>query len=574
VIVLKRPDTTGSERWTAFDRLALSFLPVHPGFEAEAGRLKARFILLSNLVTTFLSFALLIIYAACGLWWSFGGVLLYVAFSMVVPLLQRYGVPFRGLFAATFSLVLLAVAMAALSERPLTAGVLAWACIIPLTALYFFGLRSGAVWTLITVASMSVVVWLMPMNLIPTTEVPMPHVFQAVRFLMVLVALLGFAVGSELNSQELLERAKAANEAKSTFLANISHEIRTPLNGVMGMTEVMLLDEQHPERREQLDVVKRSGRLLLNLIDELLDVTRAERGELTMAAVTFELRRALVEVHALHAPQAKLRGVNLKLELPEELPSHVSGDDFRLRQLLGNLVGNALKFTSQGTITLRLTQLEGERWRFEVEDTGIGISAEALGGLFTPFKQAEASTARRFGGTGLGLALVRLLATGMGGEVHARSEPGVGSVFTVELPLPVRKAPSAITSAPMAALAARMDVLVVDDNAVNLRIASALLQRAGCLVSEATNGQEAVDLASAHPFTAIFMDCQMPVLDGLAATRQLRANPATALVPIIALTASAMADEVAACMDAGMNEVMAKPITFDGVRASLERYSA
>ncbi|MDP2273878.1 MAG: ATP-binding protein [Archangium sp.] len=562
---------TSRERWAAFDRLAVRFMPVHPGFEAEGGRLKARFILLSNIVSSFLSLALLVVYASCGLWWSFGGVLLYASFSAIVPLLQHLGVPLRGLFASTFSLVLFAVAMAALSERPLTAGVLAWACIVPLTALYFFGLRSGLVWTLVTVASMAVVVWLMPMNLLPATEVPMPHVFQAVRFLMVLVALLGFAVGSELNSQELLARAKAANEAKSTFLANISHEIRTPLNGVMGMTEVMLLDEQNADRREQLDVVKRSGKLLLSLINELLDVTRAERGELTLAPVTFELRRMLVEVHALYAPQAKLRDVTLALELPEELPSHVSGDDFRLRQLLGNLVGNALKFTSMGTVTLRLARLEGDRWRFEVQDTGIGISAEALGGLFIPFKQADATTARRFGGTGLGLALVRMLATTMGGEVRARSEPGVGSVFTVELPLPVREAPVAVAVAPRVALSTRMDVLVVDDNAVNLRIASALLSRAGCVVSEATNGQEAVELASAHAFTAIFMDCQMPVLDGLAATRQLRANPKTAKVPIIALTASAMADEVTACLAAGMNEVMAKPITFDGIRASLQR---
>lgn len=561
------------ELWTAFDRLAVRFLPVHPGFGLEGGRLKARFILLSNIVSGFLSMSLLVVYAACGLWWSFGGVLLYASFSAVVPLLQHWGLPLRGLFASTFSLVLIAVAMAALSERPLTAGVLAWACIIPLTALYFFGLRSGLVWTIITVATMSLVVWLMPMNLLPSTDVPMPHVFQAVRFLMVLVALLGFAVGSELNSQELLACAKAANEAKSSFLANISHEIRTPLNGVMGMTEVMLLDEQQPERRAQLDVVKRSGKLLLRLIDELLDVTRAERGELTLSAVSFELRRLMTEVHALHAPQAQLRGVTLALDLPDEIPSHVSGDDFRLQQLLGNLVGNALKFTSKGTVTLRLSRLDAERWRFEVQDTGIGISVDALGGLFTPFKQADTTTARRFGGTGLGLALVRMLATNMGGEVRARSQPGVGSVFTVELPLPQREAPAPAPSPPRTALTTRMNVLVVDDNAVNLRIASALLSRAGCVVSEATNGQEAVDLAKGHPYAAIFMDCQMPVLDGLAATRQLRANPSTAAVPIIALTASAMADEVSACLDAGMNEVMAKPVTFEAIRASLERYA-
>jgi signal transduction histidine kinase/CheY-like chemotaxis protein len=562
--------TATDQRWAKFDRLAAKFLPLFSEAVSAHTRLGARFVLLTNLITSLQSMVLLALYGATGLWVSFAGVVVYFSFSLATPVLQRLGVPMRWLFWTTFVLVLLAVGTAALSERPLTSGVVAWAMIIPVTAFHFQGLRSGAVWTAITFASMALVVWLMPMNLLPTYEVPMPHVFLGVRLAMVLVALLGFSISSEINSRQLLAASQVANQAKSSFLANISHEIRTPLNGVLGMTEVMLLDEVHPARVEQLQVVQRSGRLLMALINELLDVTRAEKGELVLEDATFDLKRVLREVHELYAPQAQLRGVELRLELPEAVPAAVGGDDFRLRQMLGNLIGNALKFTARGSITVRLAHLAGERWTLEVEDTGIGISAAAMEGLFTAFKQADADTARRFGGTGLGLALVRLLATRMGGEVRLRSTVGVGSVFTLELPFPERSAVAVRPTPPVrAVMQTGCEVLVVDDNPVNLKIAVALFTRAGFLVTQATNGAEAVELATHHPFRVIYMDCQMPVLDGWAATRQLRAHAATALVPIVAFTASAMPEEVAACLEAGMNDVLTKPVSYETIRASL-----
>ncbi len=570
--VALRQAVTTTDRWARFDRLAEQLLPLFAGVVTQATRLKARYLLLTNVVAFTQSITLLIIYAWCGLWPSFAGVMMYLTFSVATPGLERLGVPLKWTFHTTFALVLIAVAMAALTERPMPGSVLVWACVVPMSAFQFFGLRSGAVWTAITVASMGLVTLLLPLDLFPTYEVPMPHVFFAVRVLMVLVVLLSFSITTELNSQQLIESARAANEAKSAFLANISHEIRTPLNGVLGMTEVMLLDEKETQPREQLQVIQRSGRLLLNLINELLDVTRAERGELALEDGTFDLKRVLEEVRALYAPQAQLRGVALRLELPPDVPPAVGGDDFRLRQLVGNLVGNALKFTEKGSITLRLVHLTGERWRLDVEDTGIGIDPKVLDGLFKPFKQADSGTARRFGGTGLGLALVRLLANRMGGEVRVRSTPGVGSVFSVELPFPPREAVVTLSSTPTPTVTQLgREVLVVDDNPVNLTIATALLSRAGCVVTRATNGEEAVRLAIAHPFSAIYMDCHMPVLDGWEATRQLRANGATAKTPIIGLTASAMADEVAACLDAGMTEVLAKPVSYDAIRASLER---
>jgi signal transduction histidine kinase/ActR/RegA family two-component response regulator len=564
------------DRWARIDRFAEQLLPLFAGVVTQATRLKARYLLITNLVSFVLSILLLVIYGTCGLWPSFAGVLLYLGFSMATPLLERSGIPLQWTFHTTFALVLVAVAMAAVTERPMTGGVLVWACIVPMSAFQFFGLREGALWTAITVVSMAIVTAIIPLELFPTYTVPHPHFFFAVRVFMVLIALLAFAITTELNSQRLLQDAEAANSAKSAFLANISHEIRTPLNGVMGMTEVMLLDEPAPARRSQLLVVQRSGRMLLTLINELLDVTRAERGELVLEDSTFDLKRVLEDVAALYTPQAQLKELTLKLELPPDLPKAVGGDDFRLRQLLGNLVGNALKFTERGGVTLRLLHVKDERWKLEVEDTGIGIDAVAIEGLFKPFKQADAAIARRFGGTGLGLALVRLLAQRMGGEVTVRSTLGAGSTFAVELPFPERAPVAAVSTPPMTPVVTQggREVLVVDDNPVNLTIASALLRRAGCVVTSATNGEEAVELAGQREFSAIYMDCHMPVLDGWEATRRLRASAATAKTPIIGLTASAMAEEIAACLDAGMNEVLAKPISFEAISASLQRVSA
>ncbi|MFZ5443981.1 MAG: ATP-binding protein [Myxococcota bacterium] len=567
------------DSWARFDAIAAKLLPLVPGTSAEERRLKTRFIVLTTSVSSLASMLLLGVNVWYRLWVSVACVAFYFVFSVVGSFASRRGlITVRTLYGLGLSIVLVSMTLTVMTERPLTSGSAVWALLVPITALYTFGLRAGFWWSLATALSIAFATWIAPFDLLPTWDIAQPLVYQSIRLVIVLLALIGFAVASEVNSRQLIENARAANEAKSTFLANISHEIRTPLNGVLGMTEVMLLDEQQAERLEQLQIIQRSGKLLLGLINELLDVTRAERGELVLEKNAFQLRTVLEDVRALFASQAQLRGLSLGVELPATLPDAVEGDDFRLRQMLANLVGNALKFTERGGVTLRLSSPAPGRWAFEVADTGMGMSPESLDGLFKPFKQAHAGIARKYGGTGLGLALVRGLAQRMGGDVSVRSTLGVGSVFTLEVPLPDAQVPvtDATTSAakPEGLVGKGLRVLLVDDNVINLKVAQRLLARAGCEVTSAGNGEEAVALATRQPFDLIYMDCQMPVLDGWEATRRLRAHPATAQTPIVALTASAMESEVLACLEAGMNEVLPKPVTWDAVQASLARLGA
>jgi signal transduction histidine kinase len=368
----------------------------------------------------------------------------------------------------------------------------------------------------------------------------------------------------ETEEQHLLARrqAEAANRAKSVFLANMSHEIRTPMNGVLGMLQ--LLEDTAPthQQAEYIQIAEQAGASLLAVLGDILDLSKIEAGKVELEHAPFALEATVREVVALFQLAAQARGVKLELTAPA-LP-RVVGDQVRLRQVLLNLVGNALKFTERGAVSVTVA-LEASGFRFEVRDTGPGIAPEAMARLFTPFMQADASTTRQFGGTGLGLAISHHLVSLMGGDLRAESAAGVGTCFRFTLALP-RAAPAEPPSAPAARPALRRltgHVLLVEDNAIGQVVARGYLEKLGLDVTVASNGREALDFLAQARFSLVLMDCQMPVLDGYQATaewRRFEAERGLARTPIVALTANAMAEDERACREAGMDDYLSKPL--------------
>ena len=371
------------------------------------------------------------------------------------------------------------------------------------------------------------------------------------------------------------DRAEEAARLKSEFLANMSHEIRTPMNGVAGMISLVLDRTQNPEDREQLLVAQGAAQALIIILNDILDLSKMEAGKLTIDVIACDLPAMARECLRIFEFAVREKKLDLRLDVAPGCPVWVRADPVRIRQILVNLIGNAIKFTAAGSVTLSLAPGGGDLIRFGVCDTGIGIAANKLESIFDAFTQADGSHTRQFGGTGLGLTITRRLVDLMGGRLWAESEPGQGSRFHVELALAGTVSPVAnprVQAAPQLVLAAGLRVLVAEDNVVNQKVIGAMLRRQGWIVTLAVNGVEACHHFRENSFDLVLMDVQMPELDGLEATRQIRADEASrSLVrtPILALTAHAAQAQHEECLAVGMDAVITKPVNLPGLLSEI-----
>ena len=366
------------------------------------------------------------------------------------------------------------------------------------------------------------------------------------------------------------DAAEAANRAKSEFLANMSHEIRTPLNGVIGVAQALAATDLSDRQTEMLELIRSSGATLQTLLSDLLDLARVESGRMTLREEPIDLARAVREAADLYEASAREKGLQFFVDIAPEAQIWVEADVVRLKQILTNLVSNAVKFTAKGFVSLRVTAAplaDGtSSLRFSVEDTGVGFDAAAKARLFARFEQADGTITRRFGGTGLGLAISRQLAEMMGGQLDCESEPGGGSAFFLTVPLKTAEAPAPAPKPKDAEAPAEqaLRILLADDHPTNRKVVELILAPLGVELAIAENGEQAVDLYRAQAFDVVLMDMQMPVMDGLTATRRIRAfetEQRADRTPVIMLTANALPEHVRAAHDAGADEHLAKPFS-------------
>ncbi len=510
------------------------------------------------------------------------GLALGMSMVATVPALIKRGAPTGvsvGLLGfALGGLLLLMCWMTGGYRSPL----LPWMVLHPLLALGFGGIRLAWVWTATVFAQLALLAAADRLGIPPVDLLSRPARELLWGTTLVTITLSTFLVGwiyEAIKNLTILE-LEQANRAKSDFLAHMSHEIRTPMTAILGFAEMLEDDKMTLEQAEHVRTIRRNGEHLLAVINDILDLSRVESGRLELEWTAVRPAHLIEEVAALIGPRARARGLDLDVEIDPALPAAIRSDATRLKQIVINLAANAVKFTERGRVRIAARAEGGGFVRFDVEDTGPGIPRDRVERIFDAFAQGDASMSRRFGGTGLGLAISRRLARVLGGDLSVSSEPGRGSTFSLRVPNEpaldsVPRLADDPAAEPTAALRGR--VLLAEDGADSRRLLVHLLERWGLEVEIAENGATAIEVARraherGHPFEAVLMDMQMPEMDGYEATRRLRS--AGFAGPVIALTAHAMAGARDACVAAGCDDYLTKPIDRARLRAALADWLA
>jgi signal transduction histidine kinase/DNA-binding response OmpR family regulator len=381
----------------------------------------------------------------------------------------------------------------------------------------------------------------------------------------------------------LRQQAETANEAKSEFLANMSHELRTPMNGIIGLMSLLQDTDTTPDQTELVQASLNSARGLLGLLNDILDLSKIEANELTLETISFDIKNLIHSTVDLFKPLASRKSLVIEYSYDPSLPSRITGDQARFQQILNNLVGNALKFTERGKITLRASAMihdTNAHLHVEIEDTGIGIPEDKHEAIFNKFTQADVSTARKYGGTGLGLAITKQLIEIMGGTISLKSRLGHGTIFFIDIPFALSEGQTSLstlspsTEQPVACLQdMHRRVLVVDDHPVNLLFMRKALKKIGLTnIDETSSGQDAIIKVSQQDYDLIFMDCQMPEIDGFEASARIRAMPRCSHIPIVAVTADAMKGARERCLESGMNDYISKPIEISRLLSTVQEW--
>ncbi len=376
-----------------------------------------------------------------------------------------------------------------------------------------------------------------------------------------------------------MQQAERANKAKSQFLANMSHEIRTPLNGIIGMTDLLLSSEKSEESQEKLKVIQHSSDFLLKVINEILEISRIESGKVEVEKVNFDPNFIAKQVTQMFAMPVREKGLTLNLKIADNLPNHVNADSHKIKQILVNLIGNAIKFTPAGSITVSVdfeSQHESKYLLVKVKDTGVGIPKNKLDSIFKSFTQADVSDSRKYGGTGLGLSISKNLAHLMGGELTVTSQETKGACFQLKVPVTqpevekndVTNSNQGFRKHKISKTKDDLKVLIVEDNIINQKIVEAYFSKMKISYDIAENGQIAIDKIKQHKYDIIFMDCQMPVLNGFEATQVIR-NEKLFSGPIVALTANAFRSTMEKCFESGMDLFLTKPISFGDLEKNI-----